>query len=78
MQELLFLHSAHHLMFIDISMKFCENAWTVFKLQSGHEYVTESKGKNSKSINARVMVLVLCMSSNVDWYLYEVPNRLLE
>ena len=25
-----------------------------------------SKGNNSKSINARVMVLALCMSSNVD------------
>ena len=25
-----------------------------------------------KSINARVMVLALCTSSNVDWYLYEV------
>ena len=28
--------------------------------------VTESKGSKSKSINARVMVLVLCMLSNVE------------
>ena len=27
--------------------------------------MTESKGNNSKSINARVMVLVLCMLSNM-------------
>ena len=38
----------------------------VFKLQSRHDFVTESKGNNSKSINARVMVLALCISSNVD------------
>ena len=38
----------------------------VFELQSGHDFVTESKGNNSESINARVMVLVLCTSSNVD------------
>ena len=25
----------------------------------------------STSINARVIILALCMSSNVDWYLYE-------
>ena len=31
----------------------------------------QSKGNNSKSINASVMVLALCMSANVDWYLYE-------
>ena len=29
-----------------------------------------SKGNNSKSMNTRVMVLALCTSSNVDWYLY--------
>ena len=28
--------------------------------------MTESKGNNSKSINARVMVLVLCRSSNAE------------
>ena len=34
--------------------------------------MTESKGNDSKSINARVMVPALCTSSNVDSYLYEV------
>ena len=33
---------------------------------TGPNFVTESKGNNSKSINARVMVLALFMSSNVD------------
>ena len=31
-----------------------------------------SKGNNSKSIDARVMVLALCMLFNVDSYVYEV------
>ena len=31
-----------------------------------------SKGNNSKNINARVIVLALCMSSNAGRYLYEV------
>ena len=44
-------------------MKFREDS---FKLKSGHDFVTESKGNNSKSIKARVMILALCMSSNVD------------
>ena len=43
-------------MLIDIYMKFREDS-LVFKLQSGHDFVTVSKGNNSKSINARVMVL---------------------
>ena len=34
--------------------------------------MTESKGNNSKNINARVMALALCTSSNVDWFLFEV------
>ena len=37
-------------------------AWTIFKLQSGHDFVTEFKGNNSKGINARVVVLALCTS----------------
>ena len=31
--------------------------------------MTESKGNNSKSINARGMVLALCTSPNVDIYI---------
>ena len=38
----------------------------VFKLQSGHDFATESKGNNLKSINARVTVLALCTSSYID------------
>ena len=34
--------------------------------------MTESKGNNSKRINARVMIFALCTSSNVDLYLNEV------
>ena len=41
-------------------------------------YLQSSKGCNSKSINTRVMVLAFCMSSNVDWYLYEVSWWYLE
>ena len=55
-------------MSIDIHIKFHGSIlnglqvieWTCF--HDGQSY----KGNNSKSINARVMVLVLCMSSNVD------------
>ena len=32
MQELWFLHSAHHLMLIDIYMKFCEDSLNSFQL----------------------------------------------
>ena len=35
--ELPFLHSARHLMLIDICMKFCQDSLRVFKLQSGHD-----------------------------------------
>ena len=42
MQELWFLHSACRLMLTDIYMKFREDSLTVFKLQSGHDFVTES------------------------------------
>ena len=55
-------------MLIDIHIKFREDIlngfqvieWTL--LYDGQS----SKGNNSKRINARVMVLALCMSSNVD------------
>ena len=68
MQELWFLRFACRLMLIDIYIKFREDIlngfqvieWTL--LYDGQS----SKGNNSKRINARVMVLALCMSSNVD------------
>ena len=55
-------------MLIDIHIKFREDIlngfqgieWTLF--YDGQS----SKGSNSKSINARVMVPALCTSSNVD------------
>ena len=53
-------------MLLDIYMKFHGDSLKNFKLYRGHDFVTEVKGNNSKRINARVMVLSLCMSSNVD------------
>ena len=44
MQKLWFLCSAHHLMLIDIYMKFREDSLKGF--QRGHDFVTESKGNN--------------------------------
>ena len=41
-QELWFLHSACQPMLVNISMKFHEDTWTVWKLQSGHKFVTET------------------------------------
>ena len=35
-------------------------------------YLQSSKGRNSKRIITRVVVLALCMLSNVGYYLYEV------
>ena len=61
-------------MLIDIYMKFLEDNSNRFQVTEQTRFCDRqnSKGNNSKSINARVMVLVLCMSSNVDLYLYEV------
>ena len=38
----------------------------VFKLQSGQDFVTETKGNNPITINARVIALVSCTLSNAD------------
>ena len=55
------LRSAHHLMSIDIYMKFREDSLNDFRVveQTQFRDGQSSKGNNSKSINARVMVLVL-------------------
>ena len=45
-------------MLIDIYMKFGGD--------SGHDFVTESKGNISKRVNARFIVFALCTSSNGD------------
>ena len=53
-------------MLIDIYMKFHEDSLNSFQVIKRNDFVTESKRNNAKSINARVMFLVLCTSSNVD------------
>ena len=72
MQELPFLHSARHLMLVDICMKFHDASLYGLKViertRWRHDFCEgqSSKGNNSKNINARVTVLALCTSSNVD------------
>ena len=68
MQELWFLRSARRLMLNDIYMKFLEDILNRFQVTQRTRFCDgqSSEGNNSKSINARVMVLVLCTSSNVD------------
>ena len=55
------------LMLIDIHMKFLKVILNMFQVKGGSSFCDgqSSKGNNSKSINARVMVLVLCTSSTV-------------
>ena len=67
MQELWFLRSARRLILIDIYVKFREDSLNGFQVTERKRFCDEqsSKENNSKSINARVMVLMLCMSSNV-------------
>ena len=60
-------------MLIDIHMKFREDSLNGFQVIEWTRFCDSlSKEDNSKSINARVTVLALCMSSNNDRYLYEV------
>ena len=68
MQELWFLHSASCLMLINIYMKFREDSLNGFQVlqRRGLCDGQSSEGNNSKSIKARVIVVVLCMTSNVD------------
>ena len=72
MQELWFLHSAYPLMLFDICMKFHDASLYGLKViertrwRHGFFEGQSSKDNNSKNINARVTVLALCMSSNVD------------
>ena len=64
MQELWLLHSACHLMLIDIYMKFRKDSLNGFQVTERTQFCDEqsSKGNNSKSINTRVMVLARCTS----------------
>ena len=41
MQELWFLRSAHRLMLMYTYMKILKISWTGFKLQSGHDFVSD-------------------------------------
>ena len=68
MQELPFLHSARRLMLVDICMKFHDASLYGLKVieQTRFWEGQSSKGNNSKNINARVTILALCTSSNVD------------
>ena len=69
-QELWFLHSALSLVLTDIYMKFIENIMNRFQfIVQTRNCVTKFQRNYSKSVNARVMVLALCRSSNVDRYL---------
>ena len=58
-------------MLVNIYMKFHEDILNGFKVTEPtlfclrNCYLQNSKGHKSKSINTRVMVLALCMSSNV-------------
>ena len=68
MRELWYLWSARRLKLIDNYMKFLEDILNWFRVTVRTQCCDgqSSKGNNSKSINVRVMVLALCMSSNVD------------
>ena len=68
MQEIWFLRSARRLMLIDINMTFLEDILNRFQVTERTRFCggKGSKGNNSKSINARVMILALCTLSNVD------------
>ena len=68
MQELWFLRFARRLMLNDIHIKFQEDILNSFQVIERTRFCDgqKSKGNNSKSINARVMVLAFCTSSNVD------------
>ena len=55
-------------MLIDIYLKFREDSLNGFQSIERTRFCDgqSSKGNNSKSIDARVMILALCTSSNVD------------
>ena len=68
MQELPFLHSARRLMLVDICMKFHDASLYGLKViertRWRHDFVRDKVQR--ENINARVTVLALCTSSNVD------------
>ena len=68
MHELWLLRSACHIMLIDIYVKFREDSLNGFQVIEWTRFCDgqSSKENNSISINARVMVVALFASSNVD------------
>ena len=66
--KLQFLFPAHSLIMLCICIRFLENILNNFRVMERTQFCDgqSSKGNNSKRINARVMNLALCMSSNVD------------
>lgn len=56
------------LQLIDIHMKFREDILKSFQVTEWTQFCDGqiSKGNNSNNLNARIMVLALCMLSNVD------------
>ena len=68
MQELPFLNSARRLMLIDMCMKFHDASFVWFKSYRADTMERDKVQREitKKNINARVTVLALCTSSNVD------------
>ena len=66
--ELPFLHSARHLMLIDICIKFGEYSLSGFQVIERTRFcdAQSSKGNNSKNKKGRVTILALCASSHAD------------
>ena len=69
MQELLFLHSARHLMLVDMCMKFHDASLYDLKViertRWRQDFVRDKVQREiTQKINARVTVLALCTSSN--------------
>ena len=70
MQELQFLNSACHLILVNICMKIHKDSLKTFqvvertRLRRNLVIVEVPWGNNSRSINASVIVLALCISSN--------------
>ena len=62
------MHSARHLMLIDICIKFREYSLSGFQVIERTRFfdAQSSKGNDSKSIKGRVTILALCTLSHAD------------
>ena len=72
--ELTFLYATHSLILFHISTKYHQNIPRLFGLQSGQEinFKNKTKGDNSKSMKARVVILVRDTSSLPVLHFYQV------